>query len=72
MGIKTYKPITAGMRQWASLDYSELTKHTKPEKSLTQGRPERGGRDSRGRISVWHKGGGHKRLYRIVDFKRDK
>ncbi|MDR2103401.1 MAG: 50S ribosomal protein L2, partial [Treponema sp.] len=72
MGIKTYKPITAGMRQWASLDYSDLSKHTAPEKSLTQGRPERGGRDSRGRISVWHKGGGHKRLYRIVDFKRDK
>jgi large subunit ribosomal protein L2 len=60
------------MRQWASLGYSELSKHTKPEKSLTQGRPERAGRDSRGRISVWHKGGGHKRLYRTVDFKRDK
>ncbi|MDR3167343.1 MAG: 50S ribosomal protein L2 [Treponema sp.] len=72
MGIKTYKPITAGMRQWASLDYSELSKHAKPEKSLTKGRSERAGRDSRGRISVWHKGGGHKRLYRIVDFKRDK
>ncbi|MDR2094747.1 MAG: 50S ribosomal protein L2 [Treponema sp.] len=72
MGIKTYKPITAGMRQWTSLDYSELSKHTKPEKSLTEGRPERGGRDSRGRISVWHKGGGHKRLYRTIDFRRDK
>jgi large subunit ribosomal protein L2 len=72
MGIKTYKPITAGMRQWASLDYSELSKHTAPEKSLTMGRSERGGRDSRGRISVWHKGGGHKRRYRVVDFKRDK
>jgi large subunit ribosomal protein L2 len=72
MGIKTYKPITAGMRQWASLDYSDLSKGTAPEKSLTQGRAERGGRDSRGRISVWHKGGGHKRRYRIVDFKRDK
>jgi large subunit ribosomal protein L2 len=72
MGIKTYKPITAGMRQWVSLDYSELTKHAKPEKSLTTGRPERAGRDSNGRISVRHKGGGHKRLYRTVDFKRDK
>ena len=71
MGIKTYKPITAGMRQWTSLDYSELTK-VKPEKSLVSGRPEKAGRDSRGRISVWHKGGGHKRRYRDIDFKRDK
>ncbi|MDR2111427.1 MAG: 50S ribosomal protein L2 [Spirochaetaceae bacterium] len=71
MGIKTYKPITAGMRQWVSLDYSELTAG-KPEKSLTSGRAERAGRDSNGRISVWHKGGGHKRLYREIDFKRDK
>jgi large subunit ribosomal protein L2 len=59
------------MRQWVSLDYSELTAG-KPEKSLTSGRAERAGRDSNGRISVWHKGGGHKRLYREIDFKRDK
>jgi large subunit ribosomal protein L2 len=72
MGIKTYKPITAGMRQWTSLDFSDLTQGNKPEKSLTSGRKERAGRDSRGRISVRHKGGGHKRLYRTIDFKRDK
>jgi large subunit ribosomal protein L2 len=72
MGIKTYKPVTPGMRAWQSLDYSELTKGVKPEKSLTEGRKERAGRDSNGRISVRHKGGGHKRLYRIIDFKRDK
>ncbi|GHU84271.1 50S ribosomal protein L2 [Spirochaetia bacterium] len=71
MGIKTYKPITAGMRQWISLDNKELTK-TEPEKSLTTGRSERAGRDSNGRISVRHKGGGHKRRYRTIDFKRDK
>ncbi|MDR0600610.1 MAG: 50S ribosomal protein L2 [Treponema sp.] len=71
MAIKTYKPITPGMRQWTSLDYSELTKK-KPEKSLTSGRPEKAGRDSHGRISVRHKGGGHKRRYRYIDFKRDK
>jgi large subunit ribosomal protein L2 len=59
------------MRQWISLDYAELTTD-KPEKSLTKGRAERAGRDSNGRISVWHKGGGHKRLYRTIDFKRDK
>jgi large subunit ribosomal protein L2 len=71
MGIKKYKPITPGMRQWQSLDFSELTAK-KPEKSLTKGRKDRAGRDSRGRISVWHKGGGHKRRYRTIDFKRDK
>jgi large subunit ribosomal protein L2 len=60
------------MRAWQSLDYSELTKGVKPEKSLTEGRKERAGRDSNGRISVRHKGSGHKRLYRIIDFKRDK
>jgi large subunit ribosomal protein L2 len=59
------------MRQWQSLDFSEITAK-KPEKSLTKGRKERAGRDSRGRISVWHKGGGHKRRYRTIDFKRDK
>jgi len=72
MAIKTYKPITPGMRQWTSLDYSELTKDAKPEKSLTKGRAEKAGRDSFGRISVRHKGGGHKRRYRDIDFKRDK
>ena len=60
------------MRTWQSLDFSELTKGTKPEKTLTQGRKRRAGRDHFGRISVRHQGGGHKRLYRIIDFKRNK
>ncbi|MDR1211499.1 MAG: 50S ribosomal protein L2 [Spirochaetaceae bacterium] len=72
MGIKTYKPITAGMRGWQSLDFSDLTKGTEPQKRLTSGRAEKAGRDAKGRISVWHKGGGHKRRYRDVDFRRDK
>jgi len=72
MGIKTYKPITPGMRGWQSLDYKELTKGVKPEKSLTEGRKSRAGRDHKGRISVRHQGGGHKRLYRKIDFRRDK
>ncbi|MDR2417507.1 MAG: 50S ribosomal protein L2 [Treponema sp.] len=72
MGIKTYKPITAGMRQLISLDFSDLTRNTRPEKSLTSGRKKRAGRDDNGRISVRHKGGGHKRLYRDIDFRRDK
>lgn len=71
MGIKTYNPITPGTRQRVSLDYSELTAD-RPEKSLTRGRSEKAGRGQKGRISVWHKGGGHKRLYRDIDFKRDK
>ncbi|MDR1429499.1 MAG: 50S ribosomal protein L2 [Spirochaetaceae bacterium] len=72
MGIKTYKPITAGMRSWQSLDFSDLTKGAEPQKRLTSGRAEKAGRDANGRISVWHKGGGHKRRYRTIDFKRDK
>jgi large subunit ribosomal protein L2 len=72
MGIKTYKPITAGMRGWQSLDFSDLTRGAKPQKSLTSGRAEKAGRGAKGRISVWHKGGGHKRRYRAIDFRRDK
>lgn len=71
MSIKTHKPITAGMRQWISLDNSALSKK-RPEKPLTCGKTSRAGRDWNGRISIRHKGGGHKRLYRIIDFKRDK
>ena len=72
MGIKKYKPVTPGMRQWTSLDNSDLTKGAKPQKSLTKGKKAGSGRDSFGRISVRHKGGGHKRRYREIDFKRDK
>jgi len=72
MAIKTYKPITPGMRTYTSLDYSELTKDAKPEKGLTKGKKSGSGRDSFGRISVRHKGGGHKRKYREIDFRRDK
>lgn len=71
MGVKTYKPITPGLRQRVSLDFSELTKGVKPEKSLIEGLVKKSGR-SRGTISVRHKGGGHKRRYRIIDFRRDK
>ena len=71
MGIKTYNPVTPGSRHRASLRFDDITA-SKPEKSLTSGRAEKAGRDSKGRISVWHKGGGHKRRYREIDFKRDK
>jgi len=59
------------MRQYTSLDYSELS-DVKPEKTLTKGKKNGSGRDSFGRVSVRHKGGGHKRKYREIDFKRDK
>ncbi len=71
MALKTYKPNTPGLRQKTTLVFSELTA-SKPEKSLTTGLSKNAGRDSHGRISVRRRGGGHKRAYRTIDFKRDK
>ncbi len=71
MGIKVYKPTTSSMRQRTGLTYEELTVR-KPYKPLTQPLKRTGGRNSQGRISMRHRGGGHKRLYRIIDFKRNK
>ena len=71
MGIKKYKPTTPALR-WTSLsDFSEITKST-PEKSLLLPLKKSGGRNSYGRITSRHRGGGHKRMLRIIDFKRDK
>ena len=71
MGIKKYKPTTASMR-WTKLsDFTEITKD-KPEKSLLKPIKKTGGRNVYGRLTVRHRGGGHKRQYRIIDFKRDK
>lgn len=71
MGIKTYKPNTPGLRMRKGSDFSEVTK-TKSEKALTRSLKRSGGRNNRGRITVRRRGGGTKRKYRIVDFKRDK
>lgn len=71
MGIKHYKPTTAGLRFKTSLTFDELTKK-KAEKSLIKGLPFKAGRDSNGRISVRRKGGRHKRKYRVIDFRRNK
>ncbi|MFH2137780.1 MAG: 50S ribosomal protein L2 [Candidatus Omnitrophota bacterium] len=71
MGLKRYKPITPGQRWKTSSDFAEITKD-KPEKSLTVALKKSGGRNSNGRITVRHRGGGHKRRYRIIDFKRNK
>lgn len=71
MTIKFYKPYTSSSRYKSSLDFSLLTKK-KPEKSLTFGNQRSHGRNNQGKITIRHKGGGHKRLYRKVDFKRNK
>ena len=71
MALKTYKPITPGPRQLVLVDRSLLWKG-KPVKALTEGLTKTGGRNNHGRVSIWHRGGGHKRAYRMVDFKRGK
>lgn len=71
MPIKKYKPYTPSRRGMTSEDYSDLTA-TRPEKSLVRSLKRTGGRNNTGRIMVRHIGGGHKRAYRIIDFKRDK
>ncbi|MDI3309854.1 MAG: 50S ribosomal protein L2 [Thermoanaerobacterium sp.] len=71
MGIKKYNPTSPGRRQMTVLTFEEITKD-KPEKSLTVSLNKTGGRNVYGRITVRHRGGGHKRKYRIIDFKRDK
>ena len=71
MAIKAYKPTTNGRRNMTSLTYEEITTN-KPEKSLTIRLSKKGGRNNQGVITTRHHGGGHKRLYRIIDFKRNK
>jgi large subunit ribosomal protein L2 len=71
MGIKIYKSITPGLRNSSIVDYSGLDK-VRPEKSLTVNLKKHGGRNNLGRITVRHQGGGAKRAYRIIDFRRDK
>ncbi len=71
MGIKKYKPTTPGRRGMTTLTFDELTA-SKPERSLTESLSKNAGRNNHGHITTRHKGGGHKRLYRIIDFKRNK
>ncbi|NLU50818.1 MAG: 50S ribosomal protein L2 [Syntrophomonadaceae bacterium] len=71
MGIKKFKPTSPGRRQMTVLTFDEITK-VEPEKSLTVPLKKTGGRNAKGRLTVRHRGGGHKRLYRIIDFKRNK
>jgi large subunit ribosomal protein L2 len=71
MALKQHNPVTPGTRQLVLVDRSDLWSG-KPVKSLTEGLTKSGGRNNHGRITVFHRGGGHKRRYRLVDFKRQK
>lgn len=71
MALKTYSPTTPGRRFMTSADFAEVTS-SQPEKSLLKPLKKSGGRNSQGRMTARHKGGGHKRRYRVIDFKRDK
>lgn len=71
MGIKTYRPITSSLRQKTGLTFEELTSR-QPYKPLLQPLKKSGGRNSSGHVSIRHRGGRHKRSYRVIDFKRDK
>ena len=69
MALKQHRPVTPGRRQLVLVDRSNLHRG-KPEKALTEGLSSTGGRNNQGRITAWHRGGGHKRRYRLIDFKR--
>lgn len=71
MAVKVYKPTSAGRRGMTGHSFEEITK-SKPERSLTEPLRKSGGRNNLGRVTVRHRGGGHKRRYRIIDFKRNK
>src|ERR1700680_2005761 len=71
MALKTFKPYTPSRRFLTMLDKNEITKET-PEKSLTESKKRTGGRNSHGEITSWHRGGGHARRYRTIDFRREK
>ncbi|HEV7222552.1 MAG TPA: 50S ribosomal protein L2 [Pirellulales bacterium] len=72
MGIRRYKPTTAGRRGASVSDFAELTPGATPEKNLLLPKHKKGGRNNQGRITVRHRGGGHKQQYRLIDFRRNK
>ena len=71
MALKSFNPYTASRRFVTMLDKSEITKQT-PEKSLVEPKKRTGGRNAHGEITIWHRGGGHKKQYRAIDFRREK
>jgi len=72
MGIRKYKPTSAGRRDASVSDFKELTKGAKPERKLLRKLTKTGGRNNQGKITTRHRGGGHKRRYRVIDFRRAK
>ena len=72
MGIRKYNPTSAGRRNASVSDFADLTKGAKPEKTLLEPLCKKGGRNNQGKITARHRGGGHKRQYRVIDFRRDK
>ena len=71
MAVKIYKPTSPGRRDMSGYSFEEITR-SKPERSLVVGMRKHGGRNAHGKITVRHRGGGHKRRYRLIDFRRDK
>jgi large subunit ribosomal protein L2 len=71
MAVKVYKPTSAGRRGMTGHSFEEITKG-KPSRALTEPLRKRGGRNNQGKVTIRHRGGGHKRRYRLIDFKRDK
>ncbi len=71
MALKTFKPYTPSRRFLTLVDKSEITKH-EPEKSLCEPQKRTGGRNNHGEVTIWHRGGGHQRMYRKIDFRREK
>src|SRR6201981_2826814 len=71
MGLKSFNPYTASRRFITVVDKSHITKQ-EPEKALLESKKRTGGRNNHGEIVIWHRGGGHKKQYRQVDFRRDK
>ena len=72
MGIRIYKPTSAGRRNASVSDFADLTKGAKPERNLLRKKRKTGGRNNQGKITARHRGGGHKQMYRVVDFRRAK
>jgi large subunit ribosomal protein L2 len=72
MGIRRYNPTTPGRRQASVSDFAELTPGAQPEKALLIPKKRKGGRNNQGVITARHRGGGHKRMYRLIDFRRNK
>ncbi len=72
MGIRQYKPTSPGRRGASVSDFADLTPGAKPEKSLLRPKRKTGGRNNQGKITVRHRGGGHKQMYRLIDFRRNK